>query len=327
MVARLPLAAMAQQQRLSCPHFSCCCMTGDARSSPCKKGSALDEEIRLARAIFNLVHALCFAAAGRVAPRFVHRRSDQGENINDKNRLRAADVQRERVRPCRHPGPPALPADEHLEKGDEMNLKMIAATAALAAMALGGCGQGKDYRKVRYEHNPDPKERYEITVTVQGAPGPMDFAEGGAWYDIANRTCLPRKDPYTGADVVADSAGREMVLQPGGSGTWTATVYADGMREAPYFGTEVCTWTFGGVGSQVKATGAHEETRFMPSMNAEQILREETVVTYFNKLMYPRVPSIENYPDLGTTNRSRFGPPLTDADLFTITMRSRKVAP
>ncbi|MBS0343549.1 MAG: hypothetical protein JSS56_23850 [Proteobacteria bacterium] len=210
-----------------------------------------------------------------------------------------------------------------------MNLMKLAATAAMTATALAGCGQGKDYKKVRYEHNPEPKERYEITVTVQGAPGPMNFVEAGAWYDIANRTCLPQKDSYTGADVVADSAGIEMKLQPQGEVTWTGTVYADGMREAPYFGAEVCTWAFGGVGTQIKATGAQEETRFKPSMDAEQIRREETVVTYFNKRNYPRAPEadMENYPYFGQTDRIRFGRAITDADLFTITVRSRKAAP
>ena len=208
-----------------------------------------------------------------------------------------------------------------------MNLKQIAATAALAASALSGCGQSKDYSKVRFERNPDAKDRYEITVTVQGAPGPMNAAEGGAWYDISNRTCLPRKDSYTGADVVADSAGREMVMDPKSPYTWTGTVYADGMLDAPYFGTEVCTWRFGGVGALIKATGAQEETAFLPGMNPEQMFQEKTVVTYFNKLTYPRVSSIENFRDFGTSDRSRFGPPLTDEDLFTITMRSRRVSP
>ena len=209
-----------------------------------------------------------------------------------------------------------------------MPTRLIAPMKYSFATALAGCGQqAKDYKKVRYEHNPDPRERYEITVTVQGAPGPLAVAEGGARYDIANRTCLPDKDPYTGAEVVPGGDVTLLALHPRDPGTWTGTVYADGMREAAYFGTEVCTWTFGGMGTRIKATGAQEETRFMPSMDADQIRREETVVTYFNRNSYPRDEVIPNYPDLGKTDRSQVGPILTDADLFTITMSAKKVAP
>jgi hypothetical protein len=62
-------------------------------------------------------------------------------------------------------------------------------------------------------------------------------------------------------------------------------------------------------------------------MDGKDIRHHLTTVTYFNKTGYPRIEDFPNYLDTGDTKRSGYGPGITDADLFTITLSARKVTP
>jgi hypothetical protein len=250
--------------------------------------------------------------------------------------LYAQQVRREMERidaqPLREPGTAAASAALNPTESDEMNFRQLAATAALGVAAvtvpaLGGCGQ-KDYGKVQFQHNPHPVERYEITVKVEGAPGPFKWVKGGSTYDIYT-PCLPPDDPYTGAQLAPSAAAISMELTSTGANTWSGTMYADGMLDAPYYDRGTCRWRLRGVGVHMKASGAAGETDFISELDADEVRGGKTVVTYFNKInsSYPRDNVIENFRYFGETKRSSYGPGITDADLFIVTLSARKVTP
>ena len=213
-----------------------------------------------------------------------------------------------------------------------MNIRQATAAAALAATAaiapaLGGC-DNKDYTKVQFQQTPHPVERYEITVKVEGAPGPFKVATGSTTYQITNRDCMPPAAPFTGApsSTAKDIAGTEIELHAIGPQTWSATVYADAMLEAPYFGRAVCRWQFTEFTAILKATGTGNETFFEPSINGKDTLNQKTVIVYFRKKIYPWDPKVPVYDETGP-NRSLYGSESPDSDFFTVTMRARKVTP
>jgi hypothetical protein len=41
------------------------------------------------------------------------------------------------------------------------------------------------------KHNPYPKMRYEITLTIKGAPGPFESIKGYMLYKVTNEQCAP----------------------------------------------------------------------------------------------------------------------------------------
>jgi hypothetical protein len=236
-------------------------------------------------------------------------------------------------RPAPAPIPAHSPRDQ---QGNDMNFKQAAAAVALAATAaaapaLGGCEQ-KDYSHVQFRQNPHPVEKYEIIVKVENAPGPFRVASGSADFQIANvpiheEACLPPGDPYTGAPApVPDQSGTDIELHPAGPQTWTATVYADAMLDARYFDRGVCKWDFNGFSPLLMATGAKGEIRYSPFISGENIRRQKTAVTYFWRKSYPG-SGYNNFLNIGVIDRSTYDSTVTDADLFTITLSSRKLTP
>jgi hypothetical protein len=232
--------------------------------------------------------------------------------------------------------PAATPAAENQAsnpmESDEMNFRQLAATAALsagAATALSGC-EAHDYSNVKFQPNPNPKERYELTVKVDGAPGLFKDVSGDTSIQLANLgECTPPRDSFTGAPQkgVRNMGGVDVKLTQTSETTWRGEFSVDGMLEAPYYGYAVCRWYFNAVEVSLMATGAKGETIFSADLNLAQVREEKPVTLYFNKRMYPRSPvdpAGNNYVFFGK-ERSRYG--LPDTDLFTITLSARKVTP
>ena len=214
-------------------------------------------------------------------------------------------------------------------ESENMNFRQMAVTAVLgagAATALSGAG-AHDYSDVKFQPNPNPKDRYELTVKVDGAPGLFKHAVASTTLQIANPDdCLPPRDPFTGAwpRDAKDVGGVAVNLTQISAVTWRGEFSVDGLLEAPYYGRAACRWNLTVVHVSLMATGAKGETVLSAYLNLSQVREEKAVALYFHKDTYTRGLSI---PVLGEIDRSRFNPDVTDADLFTITLSARKVAP
>jgi hypothetical protein len=252
---------------------------------------------------------------------------------------RKPDLQRFRVRvETDMAGRQEQQAEETPQQGDEMDIKQAAAAATLAATALttgalSGCEESQDYSKVKFQPNPEPKERYELTVEVKDAPGLFKYADGSTNMQIVNQDCLPPRMAFTGAPRpgARDQDGVLVDLTQTSPTTWQGKFSVDGMLEAPYYGRAVCRWDFVGVDVSLMATGAKGETLFGASLSLSQVREGKPVALYFRKSSYPREPDpiLNNfgYSVFSGLGRSRYGPGITDADLFAITLTAKKVTP
>lgn len=193
--------------------------------------------------------------------------------------------------------------------------------------ASSGASAGTSAQKSRYRQNPRPRQAYLITMTLADAPGPFGSVEGFAQYDIVNRTCLPPMDKFSGAQTEAASASPPVTFTKVADNTYTATIYTDLMLEEDIYGNGVCHWQIVQVSVRLKATGAHEETRFAPSLSREALEVGTMETTYFRKVFYPRDADIEDYSAYGQTDRSKMSTTLSDSDLFTITLASKALTP
>lgn len=174
--------------------------------------------------------------------------------------------------------------------------------------------------------NPAPKEAYRITMTFKDAPGSFAWMKALAQYDVVNKECLsPPKDNPGGRTAPVPTDDVEIPLQKISETEYVGTVYADQMLDQDYAGRGVCHWKLIQFRVHMKATGARGETLFVPSIPDDKLLASATETVFFNKQSYPRV-EMDDYVSTGVNERSKFGPAITDDDLFTVEFHASKDA-
>jgi len=162
---------------------------------------------------------------------------------------------------------------------------------SLTSLAYGATMNNPDIKL-----NPNPRMRYEITVTVENAPGPFDRVEGTVDYKVANRECVPLT-PVVGATVVPQKRVT-MQLTPVGNNVYRGYLFADLMQDEDYYGMGVCHWTVVGA----NADFSHAIIDFSPAIFKEDILKNGAVKKYFANESYTdldmkRVDIGEDSPD------------------------------
>lgn len=178
----------------------------------------------------------------------------------------------------------------------------------------------------RRKLNPAPRRAYRITLTIADAPGPFAAVEGVAQYDVDDEAACGKVNPGTGTPYRMTTL-ELFDLRKVSDTEYTGTVYADLILDEDYYGKGVCRWEFTSVEIQLKATGDQAETRFLPDMTAEQVFAQQSTTTYFRKAVYPRDTVIDDFPNFGQAERSKFAPHIKDEDLFTITLGAKEVTP
>lgn len=165
------------------------------------------------------------------------------------------------------------------------------------------------------KHNPTPKKRYDITLTVDGAPGPFDSITGFVEYKVANDECVPL-EPVSGA-TIAPEEKVPVVFKHETGNVYIGSIYADLMQDEDYYGLGMCHW-------QVVAASAvlkNNAVEFSPAIFHKDIEAQHAVSTYFVKGDY--VDNTNPHSAFGTTNRSLFQPE-SRTDLFTVTLAAKE---
>ncbi|MGJ7491924.1 hypothetical protein [Variovorax sp. ZT4R33] len=137
-------------------------------------------------------------------------------------------------------------------------------------------------KKPEIKLNPQPKMRYELTLTVQDAPGPFESVTGFMQYEVQNeQECVP-------ADAISGHHQR-LSIDPdvefkrvSDSQTYKGTVYLDLVQDSDYYGLGVCRWKMVGFSGVMKAG----EVTFNPFISGEQIAKLQSKTEYFAKKAY-----------------------------------------
>ncbi|MEP9672621.1 hypothetical protein [Xanthomonas euvesicatoria] len=175
-----------------------------------------------------------------------------------------------------------------------------------------------------YQKNPHPMQAYRLTMTIEDAPGPFEWLSGTAFYQMTNhRQCTPI-EPIAGVWNKSDEHGIPINFEKRDASTYVATIYADGMIDADYYGKGVCRWELTSVDVSLKATGKNEETRFQPGLYKDKISSGLPTTTYFWSGGYPK-DEMDNYPDSGHSDPTQFKEDLRK-QLFKVTLIARKDA-
>lgn len=178
----------------------------------------------------------------------------------------------------------------------------------------------------RYKFNPNPKDAYRITMKIADAPGPFASIIGLAQYDVVNPECLPPPKVNPGEHLSPiPTEDVPIELTKISDGEYTGTVYVDRMLDEEYHKRGVCYWKLIQARVHLKATGAAEETVFIPGIAAKEFIEEETEIKYFWSGGYPR-ETMDDYADFGFPSPEKYKEELRDS-LFTVTLIASKEAP
>jgi len=175
-----------------------------------------------------------------------------------------------------------------------------------------------------YDKNPTPKQRYDITVVIENAPGPFAVVHGSMQYDIANRDCLPPAEGLAVAQTTPISTFIPISLTRVNETNFEGRIALDGLVDGDYFGHGVCHFKPIGPSFSLKATGASGETKFVASRWAEDLEREPQATTYYLRSGYPRHQDISDYPDIGESSPNAYKESLR-GELFSVSVTARKV--
>ncbi|MET3653093.1 hypothetical protein [Dyella japonica] len=168
---------------------------------------------------------------------------------------------------------------------DAMKLGHLAATAALTASTLTGCGDPHHPAL-----NPHPKQKYEITLKIEDAPGPFESVTAFASYEIANPSECAPQDPISGVYAMA-KYHHDVPLYPSGDGTYSGTIYLDLPLDQTYYFKGLCRWVFTSINVSIRNQGGG----FDAGLGLDEVITQRTLTTYPQKRLYDDRESQENH--------------------------------
>ena len=186
---------------------------------------------------------------------------------------------------------------------------------AMAMMTLGlACtSAATPVAQPDIKQNPAPSMRYEITATIDDAPGPFDQVVGIADYRVTNELCvLPT--PVMGARIVPEKRV-PLVFKHDHDNVYRATVFLDLFQDGDYFGKGVCHWALSGAGMELK----HNATTFSTALFHDDLVAGKISHRYFAQASYTKVDAMRI--DTGLTDSSLFH---GKGGMFTVTMTASK---
>ena len=189
-------------------------------------------------------------------------------------------------------------------------------------LSLAACGSASPENIMPdFKRNPNPKQVYQLTLTIANAPGPFKSVEGFMQFDVNTPDCLPSPNENGGHLSPVPTETIPFVWTRVSDTEYTGVVYIDGMIDEDYFGHGVCRWKLMQARAALKATGAKGETRFVPNIYPEKIVEQKSERTYLLRADYPRHPEAasEEPVSYGLTDRSKITH-LQDDALFTVTI-------
>ena len=179
---------------------------------------------------------------------------------------------------------------------------------------------GKPVKNPEFKVNPHPKMRCEITLSIEGAPGPFDAVRGSAGYEVSNGACVPLT-PFSGATLTPDKNVPMSLIRVSDT-AYKGDIYVDLLMDEDYFGQGLCRWSMRFVDFDLQIGNlalAH-------SISLDDLLAGKSVTRYFNNLSYVSEDAKSPKSDhprvsIGNPNRADFANP---KNTFSMTISAKK---
>ena len=130
------------------------------------------------------------------------------------------------------------------------------------------------------KHSPNPKMRYEISVSIKDPPGAFDTVQASADYDVDNPRCVPLSEG-SGA-TLAPEKSVPVALTRSSDNVYTGIVYLDILQDEDYYGLGVCHWKMTSVSAYL-GVGKLAMTTVLP---LDDVLSQTPRLQYFSNRSY-----------------------------------------
>ena len=114
----------------------------------------------------------------------------------------------------------------------------------LLALLLGACAKTPESPVAKT--NPNPTQRYEITVELIDPPRDIQKITGVAKFGVGTRACLPYREKIARVTIGA-SYQKEFPLVRVSDNTYKGHIFLDWPIDEDYYGLGVCEWRIGTV--------------------------------------------------------------------------------
>lgn len=150
--------------------------------------------------------------------------------------------------------------------------------------------------------NPNPKQGYEITLTIKDAPGPFESIEGFMQYEVRGQddACAPMSEDMSG-HTLRLSEDIPVIYFRVSDNVYRTTIYTDLLVDENYYGLGVCKWTMVATRAELKG----KEANFIATLRLDDMLSQKERTVYFWAKDYFDA-SIDNYASFGETDPNRF---------------------
>lgn len=180
---------------------------------------------------------------------------------------------------------------------------------------------GSSMKTPDIKQNPHPKMRYEITMTIDGAPGPFDSVTAFVQYKVSNDRCVPLQ-PISGASLAPEDSV-PLDLTKVSNKVYTGHLYVDLLQDEDYYGLGVCHWEVVATTAvlQVKKTG------FSPDLTKNEIFEQKSAIRYFSAHQYADAEQGKLVPPVSSgmlpSEYQSLKPEWKD-DMFSVTLSARE---
>ncbi|HEY5971958.1 MAG TPA: hypothetical protein VIT22_08285 [Pseudoxanthomonas sp.] len=172
--------------------------------------------------------------------------------------------------------------------------------------------------------NPHPTA-YEITMTIENAPGPFGSIEGFMQYDTGlDNPCMPDLGGMAGTRMRL-SESIPVKYEKIGENKYRGIVYTDLLMDEDYYGLGVCHWSMIAARVDLRAGVTTGETTFFENIFHDDLVSKDRMKVYFWNGHYPK-EAIDSLNVPGEDKIEKFKPEVRD-DLFSLAFEIRKVTP
>ncbi|RDS83379.1 hypothetical protein [Dyella psychrodurans] len=194
---------------------------------------------------------------------------------------------------------------------------LIASLLVLSTtMLLASC---KDTQNVDAKLNPHPIP-YEITLIIDGAPGPFDSVGGFMQYEVTNLDCVPETGGPFNPLRLSPKADPRIIFQKMSNNVYRGTVYVGYFQDEDYFGLGVCHWSLNAATVELKIN----KLTMVSYLDPEQLPAQKPVTTYFVREDY--LNNDLERGSVGELGRTKY-PPNRQDSIFSIALTPKDIAP
>jgi hypothetical protein len=163
-------------------------------------------------------------------------------------------------------------------------------SCAWAALLLGACSKTPESPIAKT--NPNPTQRYEITVELVDPPRDIRKISGVAHFGVSTRACLPYREKIARVTIGA-SYKKEFPLVRVNDNTYRGHVFLDWPIDEDYYGLGVCKWVVTGVDTILTRSN---DLNQLANLNGNEVMAESRSLSYCRAEMRDKYDRICSTP-------------------------------